>query len=215
MLVAALYRMRGLPHLPSSPDVNGLLLIVITRDSLAFNGAIAGMNSWEGSLDPIRLLQYIWRTDERRLSETNDRQNLIFVRAVETSGYILLRVVLFYIVGTVDEKSFIAITRDLVYGISANTARFQVGKKLQFFVQTQLLIQQKNQLFKTACAHNASQFCVVLLSVARIQLLILMYRHSRGIESAKFHHLFDELDLMKTERSFWQLGLFPGAVRCY
>jgi hypothetical protein len=64
---------------------------------------------------------------------------------------------LFKLIGPVDKIGIVSITRNLVNGIATDLALVQVIQYFQFFVNTQLLVKQLNQLFKTACTHSASQ----------------------------------------------------------
>jgi hypothetical protein len=65
------------------------------------------------------------------------------------------RYVLLDVIWTMDEKGLIAVARYLINRIPANFARFQMIEDLEFFVQSQLLVQQHQQLFKTAFAHSS------------------------------------------------------------
>jgi hypothetical protein len=73
----------------------------------------------------------------------------------------ILSYVLFELVRPVDKIGFVPITGNLVNGIAADRAPVQVIQHFEFFVKTQLLVEQSNQLFKTACIHSASQLFTV------------------------------------------------------
>jgi hypothetical protein len=64
---------------------------------------------------------------------------------------------LFLLMGTMDEIRIIAITGNLVDGVAANRALVQVIQDFELLVETQLFVEQLNQLLKTACIHNPSQ----------------------------------------------------------
>jgi hypothetical protein len=53
----------------------------------------------------------------------------------------VLRHVLFYFIGTMDEIGFVAITGDLIDRIAADLAFVQVIQDFELFVQTQLLVE--------------------------------------------------------------------------
>jgi hypothetical protein len=65
--------------------------------------------------------------------------------------------ILFHVVWTMDEKGFITIMGYLIYSVAANSTWFHVIQDFQLLVQIQLLVQQLDQLLKTASGHNASQ----------------------------------------------------------
>jgi hypothetical protein len=63
----------------------------------------------------------------------------------------------FDLVGTMDEKRIIAIARQLIYRVPANSTGLEMRQNFQLLVQSQLLVEQLNQLLKVACIHSASQ----------------------------------------------------------
>ena len=77
----------------------------------------------------------------------------------EPLGYML-----FDVIGPADEKGIVPVAGYLVYRIATNCARVQMVQNFQFLVHVQFLVQQLHQLLKTACAHIASQICIVLTS---------------------------------------------------
>jgi hypothetical protein len=61
------------------------------------------------------------------------------------------------LVRTMDKERFIPVPRQLIYRIAAYGTGFQMRQNFQFFVQSQLLVKQLNQLLKVACVHNPSR----------------------------------------------------------
>jgi hypothetical protein len=102
-------------------------------------------------------------------------------RTAFTSCYDLLDVV-----WTMDKKGLIAVARYLIDRIPANFARFQMIENLKFFVQSQLLVQQHQQLFKTAFAHNSLSMVNRLTSKLNTRQDLLISRVSDAMHSLMF-----------------------------